>query len=154
MSETLEHLLDQCVSKLGEEAVEKALQLLVADESGPDASQVLTIVANAGVHTIPESYLRGEVYVASRGNWRVDNDETLNSHVSQILTGVARKLKERQWRRIYLIPTGHPAVSMNIKLLVYRAIRLNTIDWVYINGEYYLLTIDQREISIGADDTE
>ena len=154
MSETLEHLLDQCVSKLGEEAVEKALQLLVADESGPDASQVLTIVANAGVHTIPESYLRGEVYVASRGNWRVDNDETLNSQVSQILTGVARKLKERQWRRIYLIPTGHPAVSMNIKLLVYRAIRLNTIDWVYINGEYYLLTIDQREISIGADDTE
>ena len=125
---------------------EKALQLLVADESGPDASQVLTIVANAGVHTIPESYLRGEVYVASRGNWRVDNDETLNSQVSQILTGVARKLKERQWRRIYLIPTGHPAVSMNIKLLVYRAIRLNTIDWVYINGEYYLLTIDQREI--------
>ena len=154
MSETLEHLLDQCVSKLGEEAVEMALQLLVADESGPDASQVLTIVANAGVHTIPESYLRGEVYVASRGNWRVDNDETLNSQVSQILTGVARKLKERQWRRIYLIPTGHPAVSMNIKLLVYRAIRLNTIDWVYINGEYYLLTIDQREISIGADDTE
>ena len=154
MSETLEHLLDQCVSKLGEEAVEKALQLLMADESGPDASQVLTIVANAGVHTIPESYLRGEVYVASRGNWRVDNDETLNSQVSQILTGVARKLKERQWRRIYLIPTGHPAVSMNIKLLVYRAIRLNTIDWVYINGEYYLLTIDQREISIGADDTE
>ena len=154
MSDTLEHLLDQCVSKLGEEAVEKALQLLVADESGPDASQVLTIVANAGVHTIPESYLRGEVYVASRGNWRVDNDETLNSQVSQILTGVARKLKERQWRRIYLIPTGHPAVSMNIKLLVYRAIRLNTIDWVYINGEYYLLTIDQREISIGADDTE
>ena len=154
MSETLEHLLDQCVSKLGEEAVEKALQLLVADESGPDASQVLTIVANAGVHTIPESYLRGEVYVASRGNWRVDNDETLNSQVSQILTGVARKLKERQWRRIYLIPTGHPAVSMNIQLLVYRAIRLNTIDWVYINGEYYLLTIDQSEISIGADDTE
>ena len=84
----------------------------------------------------------------------MDNDETLNSQVSQILTGVARKLKERQWRRIYLIPTGHPAVSMNIKLLVYRAIRLNTIDWVYINGEYYLLTIDQREISIGADDTE
>ena len=154
MSGTLEHLLDQCVNKRGKEAVEKALQLLVADESGPDASQVLTIVANAGVHTIPQSYLRGEVYVASRGNWRVDNDETLNSQVSQILTGVARKLKERQWRRVYLIPTGHPAVSMNIKLLVYRAIRLNTIDWVYINGEYYLLTIDQRDISIEADDTK
>ena len=154
MSETLEHLLDQCVSTLGEEAVEKALQSLVAEESGPDASQVLTIVANAGVHTIPEIYLRGEVYVASRGNWRVENDETLNGQVSQILTGVARKLKERQWRRVYLIPTGHPAVSMNIKLLVYRAIRLNTIDWVYINGEYYLLTIDQREISIAADATE
>ena len=154
MSETLEHLLDQCVSKLGEETVEKALQLLVAEESGPDASQVLTIVANAGVHKIPDSYLRGEVYVASRGNWRVDNKETLNSQVSQILTGVARKLKERQWRRVYLIPTGHPAVSMNIKVLVYRAIRLNTIDWIYINGEYYSLMIDQREISIGAGATE
>ena len=127
---------------------------LVADESGPDASQVLTIVANAGVHTIPENYLRGEVYVASRGNWRVDNDETLNSQVGQILTGVAHKLKERQWRKVYLIPTGHPAVSMNIKLLVYRATRLNTIDWVYINGEYYLLAIDQREISIEADYVE
>ena len=154
MNETLEHLLDQCVSKLGEEAVEKALQLLVAEESGPDASQVLTIVANAGVHKIPDSYLRGEVYVASRGNWRADNEETLNSQVSQILTGVARKLKEQQWRRVYLIPTGHPAVSMNIKLLVYRAIRLNTIDWVYINGEYYSLRIDQREISIEAGATE
>ena len=154
MNETLEHLLDQCVSKLGEEAVEKALQLLVAEESGPDVSQVLTIVANAGVHKIPDNYLRGEVYVASRGNWRADNEETLNSQVSQILTGVARKLKERQWRRVYLIPTGHPAVSMNIKLLVYRATRLNTIDWVYINGEYYSLMIDQREISIEAGATE
>ena len=154
MSETLEYLLDQCVSKLGEEAVEKALQLLMAEESGPDASQVLTIVANAGVHKIPDSYLRGEVYVASRGNWRADNEETLNSQVGQILTGVARKLKERQWRRVYLIPTGHPAVSMNIKVLVYRALRLNTIDWVYINGEYYSLMIDQREISIEAGATE
>ena len=148
MSETLERLLSQCIGKLGEEAVEKALQSLVVENSGPDASQVLTIVANAGVHAIPDSFLRGEVYVASRGNWRVENEGTLNSEVRQVLIGVARKLKERQWRRVYLIPTGHPALSMNIKLLVYRAIRLNTIDWVYINGEYYSLMIDQREISI------
>ena len=148
MSETLERLLSQCIGKLGEEAVEKALQSLVDENSGPDASQVLTIVANAGVHAIPDSFLRGEVYIASRGNWRVGNAGTLNSEVRQVLIGVARKLKERQWRRVYLIPTGHPALSMNIKLLVYRAIRLNTIDWVYINGEYYSLMIDQREISI------
>ena len=109
---------------------------------------MLTIVANAGVHTIPERYLCGEVYVASRGNWRAENEGTINSEVRQVLIGVARKLKERQWRRVYLIPTGHPAVSMNIKLLVYRAIRLNTIDWAYINGEYYSLMIDQREIAI------
>ena len=52
---------------------------------------------------------------------RVENERNINREVRQVLIGVARKLKERQWRRVYWFPTGHPALSMNIKLLVYRA---------------------------------
>jgi hypothetical protein len=54
------------------------------------------------------------------------------------------------WRKVYLVPTGHPVVSMQIKTLVYRVLRMNTIDLVYLNGVYYTLDLDQREVAIAA----
>lgn len=145
IDERLAKLVEECVRSKGQRAVEKSLASLIgAVEAEDDAT--LTIVANAGVHAIPSEHLRGEVYSASYGNWDVSSQEALEREFKNILNNLGRKLKERSWSRIYLIPTGHPALSIHIKQFVYRVTRMNTIDLVYLNGRYYELSIDHREV--------
>lgn len=148
MKTELRDLLDECVRTRGPAVVEAALRSLLGL---PQAEEnTLTIVANTGVHQIPQEYLRGEVYSASHGNWQASTQIDLEREVRSILLGLARKLKERPWRRVYLVPTGHPVVAMNIKVLVYRVLRMNTMDVVYLNGRYFDLALDQREVALGA----
>ncbi len=149
MNEELGDLFGRCVRERGELATAEALRRLLR-ATPPKEARVLTIVANAGVHEIPSEHLRGDVFHASHGNWNVSTDGDLRSELQRILTGVAQKLKERPWQIVYLVPTGHPVVSMQIKTLVYRALRLNTIDLAYLNGTYYIVDLDQREIAIAA----
>ncbi len=66
----LHRLLDEALTATSAEHVEAALTGLL--NRGTDAN-VLTIVANAGVHEIPKAYLRGEVYEDSRGEWKPEN---------------------------------------------------------------------------------
>jgi hypothetical protein len=150
MKETLAQLLDLCVAQRGAEQTEHVLRALLEPPGGPEADRVLTIIANVGVHEIPSEHLRGQVYAASQGNWSAATEEDLRAEVVRILLGVAAKLKERPWQTIYLVPTGHPIVSMQIKTLVYRALRINTIDLAYLNGTYFTVQIDQREIALMA----
>ena len=152
MNNKILKLVDECITAFGDDVVENSLATLMNERRLSNESDVLTIVANAGVHTIPKSYLRGEVYVASHGNWTAVDEKTLNREISEILLAAAKKLKQHPWRKVFLVPTGHPAVSMNIKVLVYRILRINTVDWVYLGGEYYCLEIDQRAIAIVAGD--
>lgn len=150
MTSSIDKLLRQCIETLGTDRTKRGLNSLLRNNDASDRNSTLTIIANVGVHEIPNTILRGEVYSASEGNWDVSSDDSLHLEVRRILVGVARKLRERPWQIVYLIPTGHPAVSMQIKALVYRALRLNTIDVVYLNGVYYTLQIDQREVAIEA----
>jgi hypothetical protein len=144
----LHRLLDKAVKARGVERVVEALHSLL--NPSVSESAVLTIVANAGVHEIPRTYLRGEVYNASQGDWDASTDETLLLELKGILALLATKLRSAQWKRVYLIPTGHPVLSLQIKAMVYRLLRLNTIDLYHKAGEYFEINLDQRAIALEA----
>jgi len=142
----LHKLLDQALKSSGRSRLEATLKGLASDDVSKNG--VLTIVANAGVHSIPETFLRGEVYEASRGDWDVSTEEALLLELRGILSRLVSKLRSRRWSRVYLIPTGHPILSIQIKALVYRVLRLNTIDLYYKQGSYFEVDLDQRDIAL------
>ena len=145
----LQELVTQAVESSGNARVVAALQSLIA---GPCAEEeTLTIISNAGVHSIPSSLLRGEVYEASRGDWNASTQDALIAELQEILLRLVTRLRLRQWRRIYLIPTGHPILSLQIKAMVFRILRLNTIDLYYKGGSYFEVDINQRAIALDSE---
>ncbi len=142
----LRKLLEQAVKSSGSARVAAALSEL-ARKNVPDKG-VLTIIANAGVHTIPKPFLRGEVYEASRGDWDVSSEQALVTELGNIMLRLISKLRARQWERIYLVPTGHPILSLQIKAMVYRVLRLNTIDLYHKAGTYFEVNLDHRAIAL------
>ena len=141
----LHKLLDRAIKVSGSSRAEEALRDLVSDESG---EAILTIIANAGVHRVPAAFLRGEVYEASRGDWDVSTEEALLAELNEILAHLVAKLHSRHWTRVYLVPTGHPILSIQIKALVYRVLRINTTDLYYKNGSYFEVELDQRAVAL------
>jgi hypothetical protein len=146
----LRKLLDRAVASSGSGQVAAALE----DLASADASDkgVLTIIANAGIHRIPRTLLRGEVYEASRGDWDASTEEALLLELRRILSRLVKKLRSGRWERVYLIPTGHPILSLQIKAMVYRILRLNTIDLYYKQGSYFEVDLDQRAIALSEAD--
>lgn len=142
----LHTLLDEAVTTAGAEQVKRVLQALI-DATSPEPA-TLTIIANAGVHEIPTRYLRGEVYEASRGDWQVSTAEALAVELRGILLRLASKLRSRAWGTVYLVPTGHPVLSLQIKTMVYRVLRINSIDLYYKAGSYFEVNIDQRAVAL------
>lgn len=137
-------LLDSVVASRGIEETAHILNEYLAEQ--PEKENTLTIISNTGIHVIPERYLRGEVYSASYGNWDAESQETLMNELKIILTKLAKKLRSTSWNKVYLVPTGHPILSLHIKALVYRLLRLNTIDLYYKKGIYFYINIDQRDL--------
>jgi hypothetical protein len=107
----------------------------------------LTIIANHGLHHIPPRFLRGEVFVLSRGTLDLSNAKQIQITFTRLLRPLAQKLRAEQWRRIYIIPTGHPTLSMQAKLLVFRITRIESTEVFYLgNGRYLDLSLDQRRL--------
>ena len=144
----LSGLLDVAVGAAGAERVAEVLASLGRRETLDDT---LTLISNAGVHTIPKRYLRGDIYEVSRGDWVADSRAEVQEELMRLLHGLARKLRSRAWRRVYLVPTGHPILTVNVKLLVYRLLRLNTVDLYYKAGQYIEVHIDHRRLSLAAE---
>jgi hypothetical protein len=141
-SSTIEGLLNEAIAQRGKKRVKTALQSLVLESQ----ANILTIIANQGSHKIPAEYLRGEIFVASRGNLDFSSASAIRRQFVAILKKLRGKLQEKHWAIIYLIPTGHPALSIHLKLGVYRISRINTIDIFYYNGRYFDLDIDVRNV--------
>lgn len=146
----LRDLLNKAVDSSGRGRVVAALESLAVGATREEG--VLTIVANAGIHAVPRSFLRGEVYEASHGNWDASSEDALRLELTTLLYGVVNKLKSEHWKRVYLIPTGHPILSLQIKVMVYRILRLNTIDLYYKAGTYFEVDLDQRAIALSKKD--
>jgi hypothetical protein len=138
-------VLDEVLQKTSPDQVLEVLNSMLRP-SAPD--YVLTIISNAGVHEIAKAHLHGEVYEASRGNWDASSESLLVSELRGILSELVKKLRSKQWKRVYLIPTGHPVLSLQIKAMVYRVLRLNTVDLYYKAGTYFEVDLDQRAIAI------
>jgi hypothetical protein len=144
MTETLQEL----VARLGEK---RALQILIEAE-GHSRAETLTIIANEGVHHLPDTMRRGHIYVASHGNLDFSTISTVQAEYSRILTDLAHLLKQRTWKRIYVVPFGPSTLSMQIKLLVYRITRIETTDLFYDGkGNYFDLFIAQRDLIVEAE---
>jgi hypothetical protein len=107
----------------------------------------LTIICNEGTHAIPQSLIRGEEFVLSRGNIDMSSAATIEKEIGEILSRLAVKLKEKNWRSVYIIPSGHPILYANAKLLVFRVTRIETMDSVYLGqGAYTDIYVEQRPL--------
>ncbi|MBP0016383.1 MAG: hypothetical protein J7647_02360 [Cyanobacteria bacterium SBLK] len=145
MDKELENLIEDCLDKLGDEEFKKGISKLLTTN---DEKDVLTIIANEGIHPSSPAHNHGEIYVASRGNIDFSSQEIVREELNKILVGVAKKLKSKPWKKVYLVPFGPAVLSMQIKLLVYRILYIETVDFLYAgHGTYYDLNINLRVIA-------
>lgn len=129
---------------------ERALEILNAARQSK-SEEVLTIVSNEGMHRVPTAFSRGTVYAASTGMLDLSSSDRVREQFNEILLRLTSVLKSRTWSKIYLIPFGHASLSMQIKLLVYRVTRLETVDLFYDGkGGYFDLDVDLRPIIVAA----
>jgi len=138
--------LDDVASEYGRD---RAIALIKRELSRDAVSGTLTIIANEGIHHLPDAYKRGELYIASRGNLDFSSLEIVKEQYEEILSLLAIKLKSQTWKNIYLVPFGHSTLCMQIKLLVFRVTRIETIDLFYDGrGNYEDLSIAQRSLIV------
>lgn len=146
--DTLKSLVEAALRSVGEDRLVQELTSL-STPTDKDA-ETLTIIANAGVHHLPEKLLRGQVFTASEGTLDFTSQESTTQELKEVVNKVAAKLKERDWKKIYLIPFGPTNLSMLLKLLVYRVTHIETIDVFYYNGEYREIDIQIRPLIVEA----
>ena len=145
----IERKLQDYIDRFGLDRVLAALEGLESQAS--TEAESMTIISNKGVHHFPDFLRRGHVYVASEGNMDFSSIQIVREQYEEILSQLAKELKSRPWKRIYLVPFGHSTLSMQIKLLVYRVTRLETIDVFYDgHGNYNDLKLDLRNIIVHA----
>ena len=143
--------LDDLIDKIGHE---KSCDIL-AYHLERQSDDVLTIVANKGVHHLPSECLRGEVYYASEGTLDFSSIEFVKVQYEKILGDVSVILKKRPWKHVYLVPFGHSTLCMQIKLLVFRVTRIETTDLFYDGkGHYSDLCIEQRNLIVSSEDND
>lgn len=137
--------LNDLAKKIG---IEKSCDILTEHLEWQNEDD-LTIIANKGVHHLPSERLHGDVFYASEGNLDFSSIEVVKSQYETILSTLACKLKQRPWKHVYLVPFGHCTLCMQIKLLVFRITRIETIDLFYHGeGNYSDLKVEQRNLII------
>jgi hypothetical protein len=144
MERNLLELFTRLLEEVGEEEAEKILSREI-NKCNIDADS-LTIIANEGMHDIPSRYIHGDLFVASSGSLDFGSEEAILVQYQEILLKLRKKLSEREWKKVYLIPTGHVTLALQIKNLVYQILRIDTIDLFYSKGNYYEINIDFRSL--------
>lgn len=135
-------ILARLIARNGRDNVELATANIARPEH-----MTLTIVANGGLHPVPSDYVFGRLYYASMGNLDFSDITSVQLEIARILRKLRNVLQEERWEKIYLIPFGHSVVSMQIKMAVYRALRIETIDVFYFGeGRYGTLDINTRDL--------
>lgn len=141
--------LDDVIARYIDTHGEEALILKLSPEH--DDKKVLTIIANADVHPYHELHKRGDVFVASHGNLNFSSAESSSAAIGEVLTKVARKLKEKRWNKVYLVPFGPSVLSLQIKSLVYKVLNIETVDVLHAgDGVHFDIELDPRKIAIDA----
>ncbi|TGN17908.1 hypothetical protein [Leptospira idonii] len=135
-------ILNDYINIFGENKLVELLTEKIKENEG----EILTIIANKTHHFTPTEYLHGDIFIASEGNLDFSSKDSIILTYKTILKGVLNKLKEKSWKKIYLIPSGHSTLSLQIKALVYHTVRLETIDLFYSKGIYHEIDIYYRDI--------
>ena len=149
----ISELVATALDRIGEERLVEELIKLSSLEFD-SREDTLTIIANEGVHHLPKRLMRGEVFVASKGSLDFSSNDSIKREFTNVIKEVSIKLKEREWKKIYLVPFGPANLSMLIKLLVYRVTHIETVDVFYVDGEYQEIDIQLRKIIIEAGGNE
>lgn len=143
--------LSELIKEIGEDEALDILKLHSQQER-LSRENVLTIVVNRGVHHLPSENLRGTVYYASEGNLDFSSSESVKGEFEKILDGVSEVLKGKNWKQVFVVPFGPCALSMQIKLLVYRITRIESTEVFYLGeGRYIDLKLKQRRIIVKTD---
>lgn len=146
--------LDRVVDLVGQAQTLDILRQ-VSIQKNINADNTLTIVANEGVHHLPAQYRRGKVLAASRGSLDFSSAESVHQEFTSVLRKVAAVLKSREWRRIYVIPFGPAALSMELKLLIYRVTGLEAAVVMQMpDGSRADIAIPLRQLILDAADKE
>lgn len=103
----------------------------------PKSSKVLTIICNAGLHAIPEHFLRGEVFNFSEGSFDV-GEKQIEELLFRSTSALAECLRKTKWTRIYVVPTGHPLLISVVTLAVFRVTRIDPVMVSYFGVDGYL----------------
>jgi hypothetical protein len=140
--------LDELVRQYGTEAT---IALIKREMARQASGSALTIIANEGTHHLPDAFKRGEIYVATKGNLDFSSVDKVKLQYERVLSDLSQKLKSKNWHSVYLVPFGHSTLCMQIKLLVYRITRIETIDLFYDGkGNYADLSIEQRGLIVAS----
>ena len=142
LSNELTEIVLRAIKAAGEQEVAHTLAALTQKASSE--YDELTIVGNEGMHSIPDTFVHGEKYVATSGNLDLSSCEAIERAYIRALISLAQKLRERTWKKVYFIPTGPTTLGLQIKLLVYHITRLSTIDLFYSRGDYHEIALDYR----------
>ena len=109
----------------------------------------LVIVANRGIHAIDESRLpAGRVVYASQGNLDLSSADALKEQFERSIKSVAAELKGGYWRRVYLVPSGLPALLAFLTALVIQVTSKPPILLQYDRetGDYWPLDLEIRRL--------
>jgi hypothetical protein len=132
--------LDRLVRDYGEEAIKH-----VASEAF--LGEELTIVSNLSLHPLPKEFIRGEMFVASQGTLDFSDRDAAKNEILKILTATKKKLQEKRWKSVYILPFGHCVISMNIKMLVYRVLHIEAKEIMHLgNQDYTYIDVYSREV--------
>lgn len=150
MPQKFDDLIKAFIKKNGKRKLEKIL-LESLTENAPN---VLTIIISEDTHKIPKDIIHGEKFVMSKGDLNNFDQDILKQQIEERLLKLVKKLKDKEWNKIYFIPSGFPELSIMAKLLIYRVTRIDSIDIVYTgNGKYTEMHFNSRAISGSSEKT-
>lgn len=140
-SNNYQDLIKEFIREYGEDELKGYLNNRLSNNG-----DTLTLIGNEGAHSIPAEYLHGEVYVVTSGNLDLSSKESTLLEYKAAVLSLIEKLKEKRWSKVYLVPTGHTTLVLQIKVIVYNILRISTVDLFYSKGKYFELDIDYREL--------
>jgi len=129
-----EILLDKFLSKFSDV---KLTEVLERELKKVKSCDILTIVCDEKVHSIPDEILDGTVYIMNEENLDTSSDEALKSDLNNIAAGLISVLKSENWKHVKIIFTGHAILGALAKYLVYRICHLESTDIVYFGSSGY-----------------
>lgn len=124
---SLEEDIQHLISMHGVDEIRSALQ------RQSNTGDILSIIADSGMHRQPSHLILGERFDFSSGMIDTSSDETVQEHILKCCSQLAQKLREKNWSEVRLFFSGHALLGAYAKLTVYRVTHLDTTDFGFFS---------------------